>query len=571
MAIKEKAIVAEIVELAEDYENRQAKNLSDIEEATNMFKVRPPKRSGNTFSNPRQTEFYRACSAVGTLTYRMMTSADPFFEVRSMQLGVNAEKIDTLRHAWDAQLRWARYRENILRACRFAPVYGTVICQEDYRVMGVSPFGRRVPTTVLMPRVMDQVMYDAATTDIHAAVWLGTADITSNAELMRLAQEAKDINAPWNPKALEAAAKDKSDASKTNWRALDRIRRHGYSIDEALSKKRELLMFYGKLEAMNDGIEYIAAVVNRKYLVRFHPNQLQHGRRPFRVAKWIDFDQATGLGNYHLLGGQHRAMDGNRQRETDLSVFGAYSMFAVTKDSISPEDAVIAPLKFIPIDSGGEIKPVGPNPQAMAGIRMLDEALKQEFRAASLASDTLQAIVTDATATASSLAQNEAMRAVSVIAEQMAEGLVREHLESLHANNVQNLDAPFNINKAGVCHRVYPNDMRIDVDIRAKPTTDKDFTPKRIQDLQALLAVLVSTKSQHPDQLQVSILPIVKELALMLNVNPNEVVLPAPVMGASPMGALGAADMMGLGGMGAGSPEMGPSLANTPVGPTMVS
>src|SRR5688572_24325924 len=103
---KEKKITEEIVERASDYETRQARSLEEIAEATDLFKVKPPKRTGNTFSNPRQTEFYRACSAVGTLTYRMMTSADPFYEARSMQLGVNADQIDTLRHAWDAQLRW---------------------------------------------------------------------------------------------------------------------------------------------------------------------------------------------------------------------------------------------------------------------------------------------------------------------------------------------------------------------------------------------------------------------------------------------------------------------------------
>lgn len=568
MPIKEKAIISEIVERAEAFESRQAKSLSDISEATDLFKVRPPKRASNTFSNPRQTEFYRACSAVGTLTYRMMTSADPFYEARSMQLGVIGDQIDTLRHAWDAQLRWARYRENLLRACRFAPVYGTVICQEDYRVMGVSAFGRRVPTTVLMPRVLDQVMFDAATTNIHEAEWLATADITGNSDLIRLAQEAKDINAPWNPKALEAASKDKSDQKATNWRALERIRRHGYSVDEALKSKRELLMFYGKLDCMNDGVEYIAAVVNRKYLVRFHANRLQHGRRPFRVAKWIDFDGALGLGNYHLLAGQHRSMDANRQAETDLTRFGAYSMFSVVKDSIAPEDAVIAPLKFLPVDRQGDIAPIGPDYRAAQAVQNLDERLKQEFRAASLASDTLQAIAADVTATASSLAQNEAMRAISVIAEQMAEGLVREHLESLHANNVQNIDAPFNINKAGIAQRVYPSDLRIDVDIKAKCVTDKDFTPKRLQDLQALLATLVSTKSNHPDLMQIDIKPIVREMATLLQVSPSELILQQPGAG-SPMGGLDAQAMLGMGGMGAGN--MGPSIVSTPAGPTMAS
>lgn len=569
MASKEKQILAEIVEKCEDFQSRQSESLAEISGFTDLYKVKPPKRQDNTFSNPRQTEFFRAASAVGTMAFRMMTSSDPNFALYPVELGTTGKQIDTLRHVFLAQHKWARYRENLLRACRFAPVYGTVICQEEYRVMGISRYGRRIPVTTMVPRVLDQVMFDAGTTDIHSAEWIATSDVTGNSDLMRLAQEAKELKAPWNPKALEAAANDKSEFDKTNWRALERIRKHGYSLDDALSKKRELIFYSGKLDCMNDGVEYIAVVINRKYLVRFHANRLQHGRRPFRVAKWIDFDQVNGLGMGHILGGTHRAMDAHRQKEQDTVTFDAYGMFGMVKDSVASEDAVIAPLKFIPMDKPGDLWRIPGNTQALNSMLTLDDVLKQEFRAASLGTDTLQAIVTEgATATGSSLAQNEGVRALSVIAEQMAESLVREHIESQHANNGENIDAPFNINAAGFAKMIYPRDVKIDLEIEAKTTTDKDFSPKRLQDLQALLAVLVSTKSQHPDQMAISILPIVKEMAILLNVDPDKVILPPnPMMG---MG-LGAGEMMGLGTGMESAPMDGPGPVNTPVGPTLAS
>lgn len=565
---KEKRILDEIVEKADDFETRQTSWLAEVAEWSDLYKVKPPKRQSNTFSNPRQTEFFRSSSAVSTLGYRMMTSADPFFQIVPVDFNADYDKLDTIKHTWLTQLKWARYRENLLRAWRFLPVYGTVICQEDYRVMGVSPYGRRIPVTTLTPRVLDQVMFDRDTLNIHEALWLQTADITSSADLMRLAAEAKAIKAPWNPEALEAASKDKEEKTTINWRVLERLRRAGLSIDEALSKKKELLMYYGKLDCMNDGIEYVAAVVNRKHLVRFHANNSQHGRRNFRVAKWIDFDGPMGLGNGSLLAAQHRAMDANRQKAQDLLAFGAYNMWGRKKGSFADEDAVLKPLAFFDMDGPGDMWPLSPDYRAAEGILRLDEFLKQEFKAASLGTDTLQGIASEATtATQSGLAQNEALRAISVIAEQVAEALGREHLENNHANNGQNINAPFNINKAGVVKKVYPSDLKCDLEIEIKIATDKDFATKRLERLIQVLQILTSTKSDHPDQAQVSILPIVKEIAYGLEVNPNEVIMKPNGMPVMPM--MGANEMMGLGG-GLPGPD-GPGPVSTPIGPVLAS
>lgn len=570
MAAKEKKILQEIVERAEDYEARQAAFFSEIGEWSDMYHVRPPKRADNTFSNPRQTEYFRAVNAVGTLAHRMQTASDPPFEVRSVQLDANYDDMDLLRHTWETQLRWARWRANHLRACRFAPAFGTVICQEDYRVMGVSAFGRRIPVTTMVPRVMDQVFFDVAATSFDECDWVETVDITSPAALMALAKEAELSNVPWNPKALEAAAKEQADEKKTNWRVLDRIRRYGFSVDEGLSKKRELLMFYGKLESMNDGVEYVAAVINRKFLVRFHANNFQHGRRPFRLAKWVDFSGLTGLG-VGTLAPQHRQMDANLQKVQDLLSFGSYNMWTRKKNSIADEDMVIRPLQVVDVDNHDDLRPVVPNLGAARDLLSLDEILKQGFRAASLASDTLQGLASDATATSAALSQNESLRAVSVIAENMADPLVREHLESLHANNVQNIDAPFNIDRAGIATRVYPKNLRIDVEIKAKVVTDKDFQPKRLEKLIQVLQILTSTKSEHPDQANISVLPIVKQIAFGLEVNPNELITnpqAIPGMGAPAMMDAGA--MLGLGGIGAG-PTGGVGPVSTPVGPVLAS
>lgn len=562
----EKKIVDEIREKCEKHEADQAGWLSTIMEADDLFKVRPPARKDNTYSNPRQTEYYRAVAAVGTLMYRMMTSADPFYEARPVDLNPDYDALDTIKHTWDTQLRYAKYRPNLLRACHIAPSTGTVICQEDYRIFGVGPFGRRVPATTLTPRSLDQVFFDQGATSFDDADWVATADITSSVELKRLAQEARDLKAPWNEKALEAAADAVEDSNTIPWRVLERLKRSGFTLEDAFKKKKELLFYSGKLDCLNDGMEYIAVLVNRKYLVRFHANRNQSGRRNLRVGKWVDYDATpTGLGYIHLLGRQHKAMDANRQKAQDLFTKGAYGMMTRRRGSVLDDDLVLQPNGFVDVDDHNDLRPIDFNVGAGKDILSLDELLKQEFRGAAHAPDILQAMASEAsTATEAGLSSNEALRAVACHAEMLAEPLVREHLENLHANNVQNIDAPFNINAAKITKRVYPAQLRMELDIRAKTTTDKDFSPKRLERLIQLAQILTSTKSDHADLAQISILPLVQAIAQDLQVNPNEVITMG--RGGMPQGAgMDAAAMLGMtGNPGATAGALG--SVSTPIG-----
>ena len=283
MAALEKKILAEIVGKAEDYESAMTTQLAEVGEFADLYKVKKPQRKKGHFSNPRLTEFHRACNALSTLIFRMMTARDPFFSAASVDMNVDYSQLAMLQDVHKAQLKHSKYKPNLLKACSFLLPFGTVICQEDYQVVGLSPFGRRIPTTVMIPRVLDQVFFDRATTDIDQADWLATSDITSSHALMRMAGEVETLRTPWNKKALEAAAGDEERANTINERVLQRLTRDGTDITTAFKAKKEILMYYGKIDALNDSVEYVAAVVNRKYLVRFHANKFQHGKRQFRV------------------------------------------------------------------------------------------------------------------------------------------------------------------------------------------------------------------------------------------------------------------------------------------------
>ena len=561
----EKRVLDEVVGKIEDYEASMSQHMAEVGELSDLYKVRAPKRKKGAFSNPRLPEFHRACNALSTIVFRMLTAKDPYFSASPTDMVADYDQLDTLTHTFKTQLKYSRYKHNLMRACSYLPVFGTTIVQEDYQIVGVSPFGRRIPTTAFIPRVLDQVFFDRGTTDIESSDWIATADVTSSHALRRIAEDQDAILSTWNKKALEAAANTTEESSTINPRVLQRLSRDGSMDEQAYKSRKELVMYYGKIDAMNDGIEYVLGLVNRKFLVRFHANKFQHGKRQFRISKWMDFDNALGLG-LGIFSKLHRSMDANRQKVQDNISMQAYNMWKRRKNTVDDESLQIRPLQVIDVDNPDDLTPLQVSVSGADSGLKLEELLKAEFKAATLATDTLQGTVTDVTASEAVIAQNEALRGISTRAELIADSLVREHLEVMHWNNVQNIRAPFNINKSGISRRVYPADLQIDLDFEALVTTDKDFKPQRLDKLINLVQILVSTKSSHPDQMAISILPIVKQIAYMLDVNPEDVIQrpgAQTLMGAGELGPLAGALL---------PPPGGPlSTASTPAGDVLVS
>lgn len=559
---KSKLIVQEVVGKFEDYEGRMQNFMSEIGEWSDLYKVKRPQRKKKAFSNPRLTEFFRACNALSTIIYRMLTVRDPFFGIAPVGGDPSYDDLQTVVHVLKTQLKYSKYRGNLLRACNFVVPFGTVVCQEDFRVVGVNPIGRRIPLTTFIPRALDQVAFDRGTIDIDDADWIGTADVTSNKALLRIAEEADSVKVPWNKEVLEAAAKEVEQDNTINEKVLQRLTRDGTSYDSAFKDKKELLMYYGKLDTMNDSVEYVLAIVNRKHLVRFHANRFQHGKRQFRIGKYIDFDGPFGIGVGQIGAAAHRSMDANRQRAQDNITMAAMNMWKRRKNRIDDADFEIGPNRLVDVEEMGDLEGLNvPTAGAVAALS-LEEVMKQEFRAAT-APDTMQALITKATASEVTLSQNEGLRNVSVKAEGIADSLVREHLEVSHWNNIQNINASFNINKAGISRTVYPIDLRIDVDFEALVTTDKDFKPERLEKLVQLAQILTSTKSSHPDLQNITIKPLIKQAAFMLDVNPEDM-----FSGPQNPGMMGAGDLAALAGLTAGSPE---GVVSTPVGDVLAS
>lgn len=283
--------------------------------------------------------------------------------------------------------------------------------------------------------------------------------------------------------------------------------------------------------------------------------------------------QAQGndpLGVGPLLQNQHKSIDANRQKVQDNITFATYPQWLRDRGAGITDDQLKARMfNVVDTDTMGGLRPLDvPVQGAQLGIN-LEELLKQEFRAASGATDSLQATITDATASEVSLAQNEAIRNVSVKAEIGAEQLIRRHLEVMHYDNVDTLDQPVNVRVNGSPERIYPSDLQVDVDFEMKITTDKDYKPKRLEMLSQMLQVLTSIRNEHPQKFDIDIMPFAQEFARGLGMDPNKVIRPSAPIGL-PQGGSQGAPGAGVPQIG-GAPNLPVDIVDTPAGPTLGS
>src|SRR6185503_19711503 len=190
---------------------------------------------------------------------------------------------------------------------------------------------------------------------------------------------------------------------------------------------------------------------------------------------------------------------------------------------INKGDLKLRPLGVVDTDDMNGIKALFPDLRgAELGLK-IEEIQKAEFQGNTGATPNLQANVTDASATETSIAQNEAIRRVSVVAEELAESFVRDYQTRKHEHNLRWLETDLWMAVTGTEKpiRVNRNTIAPEVDIMARVTTDKDFRPKRIENLLKAYQMLTSIRSR-PNVL-IDETPVAKEIIAALDVNPRAV------------------------------------------------
>jgi hypothetical protein len=516
--------VREIQEKVNFWHSRMQSHLSRMNTYADFWRLRKPARSGDLsgFANPQLTESTRATEAIATFLYRAMTSAQPNFQFLSANPYVSEEDLWTAEQVVVWQQNLTQYRRKLLKACRSVSLMGTVIVEEPWWIN--MPYGE---STDFLPRSLLQCAFDPLCYDISLSPWHAVIDYVTPDQLRAMGRQMPDV---WDQDAIEKVVSSSADSKNVSPEVMARMTGAGYQSwagSGDVSSILQLTTYYGILKDDSSMTEWCAATVNDLTTVKFHANVYK--RRPFVFGHLTEFElEPYGYGVGTTAEGTQPEMNSNRGRMHDTITFALFNQWLIDRSAnIKTSQMKIKPWGGIEVDGNPDnvIKALRPQLEGVNFGLQLEQLMKNEFRATTGATDNLQAMVTQATATESSIAQTEAVRRLSVVAEILSDSLLREHVAKMHENNQTFLDKPFSIAATGRYDnlKVFPADLALDVEVQTKIVTDKDFRPQRNKDLLQFLQVVTSIRSQNPQLGEINLRPFVEEFARSVGMNPKTV------------------------------------------------
>lgn len=522
----------EIKEKVDFWHTRLQSQLTRFNSMADFWRLLKPPRPADLsgFANPQVTETTRATEAIATFLYRAMTSAQPNFQLLSSNPNVDQESLWASEQVIQWQINASNYRRKLLKTCRSLALFGTTIVEQPWTIN--MPYWEG---TDFVPRSLLQTAFDPLCFDISTSPWHAVIDFMTEDQLRYLAKKNPEI---YDEVAIEEALSASRDVKNLSSELIARMSAAGYTTygtnGSNTSRIYQLITYYGCLKDDSSGREWTVATVNDLKTVRGHV--MPYKRQPFVVGHLNEFEmEPYSYGVGRVAEALQPEINSNRGRMHDTITFSLFNMWLASRmANVKTTQLKVRPWGVVEVDGDVEtsLKAIRPQLEGVNyGIQM-ENLMKTEFRATTGASDNLQAIVTEATATESSIAQTEAVRRLSVIAEIVSEPLLREHISKMHENNMTFLDQPFSIAVTGKPNalRVYPNDLALDVEVATKIVTDKDFRPQRNKDLLQFLQVVTSIRNQNPQMGQVNLEPFVEEFARGVGMNPKTVWQAVPAL-----------------------------------------
>lgn len=492
-------------------ENASAYRLMELEDG---------KRT-NTFTKTRVGETLRATEAITTSMFRMLTVADPNFDVLNMNGSQTQDQVFGTGLMLRYQDRMLKYKRNLLRGIRGLSLFGTTIMETPW--VTKYRFGRLIyEGLALRPRSLLQCPFDPFCLMIEDSGWQGYLDYVSEDFLLDMAENDPDH---WDPAQIQLAIDGQKTGAMSSY-LESRRRRAGYRE----GPKFEIATYYGRLKGhkREDGRLWCIRVINEEHIVSAFPNPSPIGEIPRCVARYTDFElEPYGYGVGKLGKTPQRHMDENRRRYMDLARMSLMNMWLKDRMSgIKTTDLKIKPLAVIEGDDISEnaIRRILPDLEAISVGFKIEEMARAEHQGNTGASQGLQAQVTEASATEASIAQNEAIRRLSVIAEDVGESLVRDFHMTGHEYNMQWLESDLWLAVSGQEKpiRVNRRTMAPFVDIEARITTDKNFRPQRIRNIIEAIKGLSSIRQRQ--NILVDDTDLWKELMVCLDISPSRVI-----------------------------------------------
>lgn len=521
------------------WQNRMEGKLSGFNAMADFWRLLKPSRTKNMdgFSNPQLTETTRATEAIATFLYRAMTSANPNFQLVSRNPMTQQENLWKAEQVLGWQKEAMQHNRKLLRTIRGGALFGTMVVEAPWVTCS------QYEGTDFVPRSLLQVAFDPMAWDISMSPWYATLDIVTPDYLKMLAKNMPQV---WDGEAIEDAIQATKTQDGTLTPAMRaRLAAAGYQTygdgGKYSSNLCFLVTYHGPLadNPTPNGRDWCVAYVNDNKIVRAHESEYK--RKPFVFSFLNEFElEPYGYGIGNVAAAMQPEMNQNRGRMHDTATFSLFNMWIADRSSnIKSSQLKVRPWGVVEVEGGTKgLEAIRPQLEGINFGLLLEKMMKEEFRATTGATDNLQAIVTEASATEASIAQTEAVRRLSVMAENASEGLVRQHTEMMHENNLQFLDQIFWIGATGDKGptRVFPMDLPEDILVQTKIVTDKDFRPQRNKDILQFIQIATSIRNQlTPGSIDL-IIPFVQEFARGVQVNPKLVVQALLGMAQEPAG-----------------------------------
>ena len=481
---KAKLIVEEVLSKIGTYESRMTTRLARWIEAAELYCGKTATSKENSVLSHNSAELFKSIRAARNMIMRMLLGQKPCFELECMDIiGYDdPAKILKAEHYITNQLDLAKFNKNMARTIDQLLLYGTVAIHEQYEPLRASFLGRKNWVTSFRPLSLINCAFSLDAYDIEESTWVGLSDIQSDVELVKMLVHDPEGKV-YNHSKIREIQSEKDYQPHINQWVQQRMAWQGYA-DTDFKGGMERVTYYGPLDCMNDNsAEYCVEIINRKAIVRMESYE---GLRPVRIATVDTLDvEPLGNGMYDKFGPMLKEIDNTKSSLLNMIELAGANMFAKQK-SLTDEDAEFAIRQFGIMNLENpdlrNIAPDGRNLSAVAGY--LANGI-QGYRQAAGTPDTLQAIVTgdNVTATAVSLAMNEAVRNLSVQSEILAPTLIADHIKVVLQNAQKYNTEPFILNVAGAPVTIVPADLMIDVNVRVKTTTDQDFRPAKLQRL----------------------------------------------------------------------------------------
>lgn len=504
----------EVMDRVRTSEKNMSSFYNDYMTFADSWRVRPRKtknKKPNGLFNSKSGETHRAVETLGTFWLRSMTATDKYFEAMAEGLDdfgneITPEQLYATENVIAKQLRISHYKEKLMRALTSVGLLGTSIFEEPWVKVPYRNGTAKFEYTDFVFRSLLKVMFDTNVWDINLSSFMATVDFPDKYYLRSMAKNDSEY---WDGKAISEYLLKTGDLGMNNANSLNASTGAWNRVNE--SKQRagytqidnnvfELINYHGKIDVENDIVgrywesegrqddpsdfDFTIGVLNGDPVVRFHETQFGTWHSRFKVAHFKTFeDEGIGYGVGRLGRKIQHEIDTSLSRASDTAMKGVYSMYLVGRYAgLKANQLQINPNGLIDVEDVDQVKPLPIDIRAISEILSMIAGRSEEFRSTVSAPTNLQGQVVKSSATEAAIAQNEGFRNASVHAELIAETFLREHIETMHYNNLEYLDEPIWVHATGDNKPGFYNKENLPkfVGIDIKVATDKDFNkPER--------------------------------------------------------------------------------------------